>query len=198
MRWIVPLLLAVAPLQSASAESITSSSGDRLSYVFLTGSDGSAMMSGSTDDIRRARAYRAGDAPLLYVRQDGAAYVIRDAGTLRRAEAIMAPQQELGRRQGVLGAAQGELGRQQGILGKEQGRLGAQMADSTPRQMAELGRKQGELGRQQGVLGKQQGELGRQQGALGKLQGRAAQRAKPKFRALVAEAKKRGVAQRVN
>jgi len=196
MRWIVPLLIAIAPIQAVQAAA--SQSPDPMSYAIFMSNGGSTSTNMSSDDYRRAERYRTGKAPLLYVRDGGAAYVIRDAAMLRWAEAIMAPQQELGRRQGVLGAAQGELGRQQGILGKEQGRLGAQMLDSTPRQMAELGRKQGELGRQQGVLGKQQGELGRQQGALGKLQGRAAQRAKPKFRALVAEAKKRGVAQRVN
>src|SRR5689334_22114372 len=102
MRWIVPLLLAIAPAQSVSAETVHSSSSDRLSYVLLIGNDDSAMMSGSSDDVRRARAYRAGNAPLLYIREDGAAYVIRDPATLRRAEEIMRPQRELGDRQGDL------------------------------------------------------------------------------------------------
>jgi hypothetical protein len=193
MRWIVPLLLVTAPIASLPA-----ASADRVNYVLLTGNDGSAMMSGSTDDIRRARALQSGNAPLLYVRQDGAAYVIRDATMLRRAEAIMEPQRKLGERQGELGDKQGELGRQQGALGAEQGRLGAQMADSTPRQMGELGRQQGELGRQQAALGEQQAALGRAQGALGKMQARLAERAQPQFRALVAEAIRRGLAQRVD
>lgn len=198
MRWIVPLLLAIAPTQAVSADSVTTGSSDRLSYVFLTGSDGSAMMSGSTDDIRRARAYRAGDAPLLYVRQDGAAYVIRDPAILRRAEAIMAPQRELGARQGALGRQQGALGRQQGALGAEQGRLGRLMANSTPAQMGELGRQQGELGRRQSALGAQQAALGRRQGALGREQARLAEAAQPRFRALLTEAIQRGLAQRVD
>lgn len=197
MRWIIPLLIAIAPAQAAAAKVANTASADRLSYVLLTG-DGSNMMSGSTDDIRRARGLQAGNAPLLFVRQDGVAYVIRDAAILRRAEAIMLPQRELGRRQGALGAQQGELGRKQGKLGAEQGRLGRLMLDSTPRQMGELGRQQGELGRQQGVLGEQQGILGRQQAALGRLQARLAQAAKPKLRALIADAIRRGVARRVN
>ena len=47
MRWIVPLVLAVAPAQSALAES-----ADRLSYV-LFDRNGSDSMSGSSDDFRR-------------------------------------------------------------------------------------------------------------------------------------------------
>ena len=194
MRWIVPLLLAaVAPAQALHA-----GSADRMSYIFFTGNGSTTTMSGNTDDIRVAERYRAGGGPLLFVRDGGAAYVIRDAALLRRAEAIMAPQHELGRRQGELGRQQGELGRRQGQLGAEQGRLGAQMANSTPRQMAALGRQQGELGRRQGELGRQQGELGRRQGELGKEQGRLAELAKPQFRALVEEAIKRGVAKRVD
>lgn len=168
MRWIVPLLIAIAPMiatviaPAQAAQAAASQSPDPMSYAIFMSNGGSTSTNMSADDYRRVERYRTGQAPLLYVRDGGAAYVIRDAAMLRWAEAIMAPQQELGRRQGA------------------------------------LGKQQGELGRQQGVLGKQQGELGRQQGALGKLQGRAAQRAKPKFRALVAEAIRRGVAKRVN
>ena len=192
MRWIVPLLLAIAPVQAAYADS-----ADRLSYVLLTG-DGSNMMSSSSDDIRRARALQAGGAPLLFVRQDGVAYVIRNPAILGRANAIMAPQRELGRRQGALGEQQGELGRKQGALGAEQGRLGALMMNSTPRRMGELGRQQGELGRRQAALGEQQAILGRQQAALGRHQARLAEAAKPKLRALVPDAIRRGLAQRVD
>ena len=193
MRWIVPLLLAFASVQAMGAES-----ADRLSYVLFVGNDGSSTMSGSTDDFRRAKALRNGNAPLLYVRQDGTAYVIRDPAILAQAEAIMAPQQELGRRQGALGRQQGELGRQQGALGREQGRLGRLMADARMSEIGDLGRQQGELGRQQGELGRQQGELGRRQGELGREQARVAELAQPQFRALVAEAIRRRVAQRVD
>ena len=202
MRWIVPLLIAIAPalapVQALHAETtIHSSSSDRMSYVLITG-DGNSSMSGSTDDFRRAQSLRAGNAPLLYVRQDGAAYVIRDPAILARAKAIMAPQQELGRRQGELGRQQGDLGRRQGALGREQGRLGRLMADSTPRQMAELGKQQAALGRRQAELGSHQSALGARQAELGREQARLAELAKGQFRALVAEALRRGVAQRVD
>ena len=192
MRWIVPFLIAIAPAQAAHADS-----GDRFSYVLFADGNSSSMSVGNSDDWHRARALRTGDSPMLYVRDNGIGYVIRDPVTLARAKAIMKPQQELGRRQGELGELQGELGRRQGALGAEQGRLGALMADARAREMGELGRQQAELGRRQGELGRQQGELGKQQGALGKHQARLAKEAAPKIRALVADAIRRGVAQRV-
>ena len=197
MRWIVPLLLALAPAAAVDAQSVSNTSTDRLSYVLLTGND-STIVNGSSDDIRLARSMQAGDAPLLYVRQDSTAYVIRDAAILRRAEEIMRPQQELGSRQGELGKQQGELGRRQGELGKEQGRLGAMMADTRVRELGELGRQQGELGQRQAELGKQQAVLGEKQAALGREQARLAELAKPQFRALIADAIRRGVARRVD
>ena len=60
MRWIVPLLLAVAPVQAAGAQSNYPAYSDRLSYVLMTGSGTDSMMNGSTDDLSRAQAYRAG------------------------------------------------------------------------------------------------------------------------------------------
>ena len=192
MRWIVPLLLAIAPAQYASAES-----ADRMSYVLLDGS-GSDAMNGSSYDFDRARALRGGSAGLLYVRDGGVAYVIRDPALLRRAETIIQPQRELGARQGVLGRQQGELGRQQGALGREQARIGRLMADARVRELGDLGRQQGELGRRQAALGEQQAALGRQQGALGREQARLAEAAKPQFRALINEALRRGLAQRVD
>ena len=198
MRWIVPLLLAIAPAQSATSHPADAHSSNRLSYVFFEGGSGSSMSSGTSDDYRLAARYRAGRTPMLYVREDGAGYVIRDPAILRRAQAIMAPQQELGRRQGALGRQQGALGRQQGALGAEQGRLGRLMANARVREIGELGRQQGELGRRQAALGEQQAALGRQQGALGQEQARLAEAAQPQFRALLADAIRRGLAQRVD
>jgi len=189
------LSLTAFTVTAGPAHAVGWSSG--LTYVLMTGDGQHSMMSGSTDDYNRARAMRAGNAPLLYVRQDGAAYVIRDAAILRRAEQIMQPQQELGRRQGELGRQQGALGRQQGALGAEQGRLGRLMADARVREMHDLGQQQGELGRRQGALGAQQAALGQRQAALGREQARLAALVEPQFRALLDEAIRRGLAQRV-
>ena len=194
MRWIVPVLIAIAPVQAGPAHA---ASADRLSYVLYADGSDSSTGSGDADDWRRAKALRAGNAPFLYVRDDGAAYVIRDPATLARAKAIMAPQQELGRQQGALGRQQGALGRQQGALGREQARIGRLMADASAREMGELGRQQGDLGRRQSTLGAQQAALGSQQARLGREQARLAALAEPKFRALVADAIRSGAAQRV-
>ena len=183
----LPVMPVLSPAFSASATEI----GDGIKYVFMEQGTDSSMMSGSIEDMQRARAHRAGKEALLYIRDGRGAYLIRDAGYLRRAEAIFKPQQIVGAQQGELGRRQGELGKRQGELGRKQGELGRQQAEAPPRLAAELGRQQGELGRQQG-------ELGRQQGELGKEQARLAHEANAKVRVLLAEAIQHGVAQRVN
>jgi hypothetical protein len=188
--------LSTVAVTAGPARAATSESGHRLSYVLMTG-DGDSMMSGSSADYDGARALRAGGAPLLYVRQNGAAYVIRDPAILRRAEQIMQPQQEMGRRQAELGRQQAGLGGQQGAIGAQQGRLGAMMAASTPAQMRALGDQQRDLGRRQEALGVQQAALGQRQAALGREQARLAALAEPQFRALLDEAIRRGLARRV-
>jgi len=193
--------LALAALAaSAAAMSVASATaaGDHTNYVLFTPGTESISMSGSTNDVERARALRRGNESLLYVREDGAAYVIRDPATLRAAAALFKPQSDLGDRQGELGRRQGELGARQGELGAEQGRLGALQANSPPREAAQLAIQQGELGRRQGELGRQQGELGQQQAELGREQARLAEIAQEKLRALVADALRRGLAQRVD
>ena len=201
---------SIALIQPVAAGAIQSDS--RTSYVLLATGSQNSVMSGSTDDLRRARALRAGREGLLYVRQSGAAYVIRDPATLRRAEAIFEPQQALGARQAELGSRQAELGSRQAALGgrqaalgAEQARLGARQAGASPRQAAaladrqsELGRQQDALGRQQDALGRQQDALGRQQDALGREQDRLGRQAQARLRALVEEAIESGVAQRTN
>jgi hypothetical protein len=198
----VALLIAVAvPTGLVPAAAVAASereNGDRFRYVFIAQGDSSTTMNASAEDIERARAQRAGKEALLYVRDRGAAYVIRDADTLRRAAEIFRPQAIVGAQQGELGRRQGELGRRQGELGREQGRLGMLQADARPREAAELGRQQGELGRRQGELGRQQGELGRQQGLLGQEQARLAKEAEVKIKALLADAIRRGVARRIS
>jgi hypothetical protein len=194
MRWTLPLLLALAPLASTQAAPFND-----FGFVLLSGKDrGTGTVNGNGSDWSRAKAQRRGNEPLLYVREGSAAYVIRDPATLARAEEIMKPQQELGARQGALGSRQGELGRQQGALGEQQARLGQQLADARLRDAGALGAQMGELGRRQSELGARQAELGRQQAELGRQQARLAQLARPKFQALVADAIRRGLAQRVD
>jgi hypothetical protein len=194
MRWPLPLLLALAPLAPLQA-----APADGFGFVLLSGKDRStSTINGDGTDWSRAKALRRGDEALLYVRQGGARYVIRDAQILARAEAIMKPQQELGARQGALGAQQGELGARQGELGAQQARLGSLMADAGVRRAGDLGAQIGELGRRQAELGARQAELGSRQAELGRQQARLAALARPKFEALVADAIRRGLAQRID
>ena len=187
------------PVHSPAGAAIAANSTDRTSFVLLApGGSNSVSMSGSTEDLERARSLRAGSEALLYVRHGGGAYVIRDAATLRRVEALFEPQKELGARQAELGSRQAALGQRQGRLGEQQARLGVRQASASSGRAAELGRQQNSLGRQQDALGRQQNELGRQQNELGREQNRLARLAKEKLHALVAEAIQSGVAQRVN
>lgn len=188
----------IVPIQPAAIAAATVQPGEHISYVLLPAGSQSSMMSGSTDDLRRARALRVGREGLLYVRQQGAAYLIRDAATLRRAEAIFEPQQALGARQAELGSRQAALGSRQAALGAEQARLGARQAGASPKRAEALAGRQSELGRQQDALGRQQDALGRQQDALGREQDRLGRQAQASFRALVTDAIQRGVAQRMN
>jgi bla regulator protein BlaR1 len=189
-RILVAVLAACAglvpPISPPAAAGIAQS-GDHASYVLLAQGSDSTMMSGSTDDLARARARRHGREGLLYVRRGAAAYVIRDAATLHRAALIFEPQQ-------ALGARQAELGSRQAALGSRQAALGAEQARSALRQPS----RAEELGRQQDVLGRQQDALGRQQDALGRDQDRLARQADAAFRALLDDAFRRGEAQRVD
>jgi hypothetical protein len=183
---------------SALALSPAATAADHGSYVLFSPGSDSISMSGSGDDLGRARALRVGNEALLYVRQGGAAYVIRDPATLRQARALFEPQEALGAQQAALGSRQAELGSRQAALGAEQARLGARQANATPSEQAELGRQQGELGERQGEIGQQQNALGEQQNALGREQNRLARIADDRLEALVADALRRGLAQRVD
>jgi beta-lactamase regulating signal transducer with metallopeptidase domain len=117
--------------------------GDGNDWALLEGNS-HTYMSGSSDDMARARSLRSAPGePLLWMRRGSKEYVIRDAGVIARARKILQPQIELGKQQGdlgdqqgKLGGRQGELGGQQGQLGAEQGKLGAEMASLAAEQAA--------------------------------------------------------------
>jgi hypothetical protein len=177
---------------------IAATAADHVSYVLFAPGSESISMSGSTDDVERARALRAGSEAMLYVRRGGAAFVIRDPATLRAARALFEPEDALGAQQSQLGARQSALGARQAALGAEQARLGARQANASATESEDLSRQQDELGRRQDALGQQQDALGRQQDALGREQDRVARIAEEKLFALVDDAVRRGLAQRVD
>ncbi len=187
-----------SPSAPAAAEAARHGWSKDESYILMSaGEDGRMMMHGSTSDLRHAQALRTGSDPLLYVRRDGKAYVVRDPAILRQAQAIFAPQQALGRRQAALGSRQAALGSRQAALGGQQAELSSRQRSAGSRS-DDLSRQQAELGRQQAELGEQQAALGAQQGRLGKEQERLGREAQARFRALVDDAQRRGLAREVS
>ncbi len=167
-------------------------------FVLLNAGSRNVEMSGTTDDVRHARSLRTDDEALLYVRQGGAAYIIRDAATLQRAKALFAPQEALGRQQAELGSRQARLGGEQARLGAQQASLSYRRVDDAPREAESLAHQQAALSQQQSDLGRQQAALGRQQSELGRQQRDLGRAADEQMQMLFAEALRSGLAQRVD
>jgi hypothetical protein len=101
---------------------------------------GGGMMSGSRQDLDRARALRReyGD-PLLYVERGGRAWIFRDGGLVSRVHAAMAPTEELGKRMSALGEKMSAIGDEQrvigdkmGLIGNKMGKIGGELARIAP------------------------------------------------------------------
>ncbi|GGD32254.1 M56 family metallopeptidase [Pseudoxanthomonas indica] len=159
-------------------------------YVIMRGREVTA--SAESQDFKVSRRLQAGSTePMIYVRKGAKTYLIRDAATVQKAQAIWKPVSDLGEQQGKLGEAQGKLGSEQGALGAKQGALGSQMGElgrqhaqialrqvslsqddsaAAERQRQALEKETEALAARQEALGNQQEALGRQQEALGSKQ----------------------------
>src|SRR5262245_44900717 len=114
---------AAHPRNGASSSDPARPSEPELNYIyFRDGND--VTMSGDMRDIERARRHRQGNEALLWFRDAGQEFVLRDPALLKQIDALWKPVQEIGEAQGKLGGQQGELGRQMGELGAQQGLLG--------------------------------------------------------------------------
>ena len=182
-------------------------------YVLIHGDE--VTMAGHSDDIRVARTLQQGKAPVLWVREDGKQYIVRDAGIMQRVKAAHAPVEALGAQQGRLGEQQGALGERQGGLGAKQGELGQQMAAiaterasaalrgsrasdaETDRRLDALAAQQDALARQQEVLARQQEPLARQQEALARQQVAATEKMQRDVARLIDDAIRSGKAQQL-
>lgn len=182
-------------------------------YVLIDGDN--VTMAGHTDDIRTAQRLKQGNAPVLWVREGGKQYVVRDAATLQRVKEAHAPVQALGEQQGKLGEQQGALGERQGDLGMKQGELGMKMAAigveragaslrgndtleaANERRMKALQDEQAALARQQEALARQQEPLARQQEALSRKQMAASDKMRHDVDRLLADAIRSGKAQQL-
>lgn len=149
--------------------------GRELSWVLFEQGDNDTHMSGSTEDVRQARAARQGREALLWVRRHGRAFAIRDAASIAKVRALFDPMETLGRQQGELGSQQAaigakmaEVGRQQGEIGAKQGALGAKQAAIGARQAAEAARIATRAGKADSVSEVQLDQLDTQMEALGK------------------------------
>lgn len=191
-------LLAGAAVSPPSLAADAAWSPEPFAYVLFSPGSRDVSMSGSTDDVRRARSFRSDGEGLLYVRQGGSAYVVRDLATLRKAHALFEPQEALGRQQAELGSRQAALGGRQARLGAEQAAFSYRRADNSPREAEDLARQQQALGEQQALLGREQGALGRQQAELGRQQRDLGRAADKQMQILFGDALRAGLAQRVD
>jgi len=114
-----------------------------LSYVLIQPPHHTTM-SGSTNDLKAARALAGDGKPLLYVRRDGQEYVIRDAATLKAVEESFDKQREIGEKQSALGEKQSALGEKMSELGQKQSGIGQEQA-VLGRKLAELAQRQADL-----------------------------------------------------
>jgi len=185
--------LAVPHPESLNTPQTSDSQDDDNNWIFNGGHKGmdfaivkgkSIMVSGSEDDrdtVRSLEKKISGD--FIWFVHNGQSYVIRDAATVRTAQKLYEPMEELGKKQAALGKQQQELGRQQEAIGKEMEKVRVQVpADLEARlkkveamikelesnaTQEDLGRLQGELGGIQGEIGNLQGKAGDQQGRIG-------------------------------
>jgi len=145
-----------------------------LTYVHFL-DDKTTSMSGKLSDIDRARRFKQPNERIMWFRDGGREYVIRDPATLKEIEVIWRPVKEIGDAQGKLGKQMGELGRKMGELGSQQGLLGTRQGTMSTRQatlsMRESNRslsdaQRADLARQRGVLQDQMRALEQQMRAL--------------------------------
>jgi bla regulator protein BlaR1 len=153
---------------------------DELRFVYFLRDDHTTM-SGSSDDMRRARGLRTQGEPMLWFIHDGREFIVRDPRTLQQLENIWKPvariggeQGKIGAEQGAIGAQQGEVGAKQGIIGAQQGAIGAKQAAIGARQAslsaretrARTDREWDEIARERRQLDEAMRDLDREMAAL--------------------------------
>lgn len=141
---------------------------------------------------------RDGNDSYASFEKDGVTYVITDPATMKRINAVVQPQVDLGREQARLGGEQAKIGARQAEIGAEQAALGAQQAANwdDPARMRELEAKQRKLQRRQAELAEQQRPLAKEQEVLAEKQREASSRAHKSLDKLFDEALRTGIAKR--
>ncbi|MGN2248694.1 M56 family metallopeptidase [Frateuria sp. GZRe14] len=95
------------------------------------------IINGNDADISAARHLQRGNAPLVWFRHAGKAYVVHDPAVVARAKAIYAPVTELASEQGRLAGEQGRLAGQQAGLAARDAAFAGEQADLA-REAAEI------------------------------------------------------------
>ena len=167
-----------------SGSMYTWNNSDQSGWALIDPGQGSSM-SGTGPMGRALMAARTSHGPVIWFAQSGTDYLIEDPATLDQVKEWLAPQQELGRRQGELGQRQGALGEQMGKLGEEMGRLGEQMGSvkvDMPKLSEQLRKLEAEAVRLEksqatmDALGDLQSKIGELQSRIGEVQGLAGER----------------------
>jgi bla regulator protein BlaR1 len=114
-------------------DEVVSSGEADLNYIYFR-DDNTTSMSGKVSDIERARRHKQPNERIVWFRNGGQEYVIRDPATLKEIDTIWRPVNEIGDVQGKLGKQVGELGRRMGELGSQQGLLGTRQGTLATRE----------------------------------------------------------------
>jgi len=94
------------------------------------------IVNGSDVDLGEAQRLHKQNEPMLWLRQHGKSYVIRDRDVIKQAEAAYAPSTRLAQAQGELAGKQGELAGQQAALAARQGELASRQVELEGRRTA--------------------------------------------------------------
>jgi hypothetical protein len=168
-RMIELCLIATLGLTHVSGPAVAGPAPDTRdhSYAYLT-SGGNITMSGDTKDIARARRFKQGSGPLLWFREGGQEYIVRDPDTLAQLEAVWKPGRELDvaeakldrqhdsldRKHDQLEAKHDALESRRDALADRESELAERESDDSarPAARAELARQRRELRQQQQAL----------------------------------------------
>jgi bla regulator protein blaR1 len=138
-----PLEILTTPAKGSEQPEQREPREREMNYVLFL-DDHHTTMSGSTRDIEIARRHRRAGERLLWFRQAGREYVVRDPSVIDQVVNLWAPVNVIGAEQGKVGARQGEIGARQVEIGARQGQVGVEQAV--------IGGKQGDIGDRQGRL----------------------------------------------
>ena len=138
-----PLEILTTPAKESRQPDQPEPPEPRINYVLFLDGD-HTNTSGTRRDIETARRHRRNGERLLWFRQAGREYVVRDPSVIEQVLNLWAPVNVIGGQQGKVGERQGELGARQGAIGARQGQVGLE---------------QGAIGAKQGAIGDRQGQL---------------------------------------